>query len=447
MDPNVTLKRVDEASTDNMSSPCYIDHDIWIWPGYKSENIPSNVTCISLDATISCYTPFCDDFGPMNLSTVYSFCKLIETQRAKDESKNTILTVAAEVRAVTNAAFLLGAYMIMHLSYSPDAVSKSFVPMQRWLLSYCDVSPGTPSFRLSLTDCWEGLWRAKQLSWASFAPGGFEQSDYEHLDNPLNADLHEVVPGKFIAMRGPVAIQGGRTYEDLPSGARNFSPAHYADILQQYDVRVVVRLNEARYEAAAWEEEGLALADLPFKDCEAPPAAVVAKFLAIAEGAPGALAVHCKAGLGRTGTLIALYMMKHHGFTARQAMGWLRIVRPGSVIGPQQQYLCDAEEAIWAAGEAHRRRGGPAVWLDAGATAAEVSGLVAAAIAATDARVAALRSRKGSQSPPPSVACVGRDGGRGGAKGLAGHVGAAAEGRNLQRSRSWAAMQGGESAA
>jgi cell division cycle 14 len=35
-------------------------------------------------------------------------------------------------------------------------------------------------------------------------------------------------------------------------------------------------------------------------------------FLAIAESTPGALAVHCKAGLGRTGVLICSYIMKHY---------------------------------------------------------------------------------------------------------------------------------------
>ena len=38
-------------------------------------------------------------------------------------------------------------------------------------------------------------------------------------------------------------------------------------------------------------------------------------------------------------------MTKHHGFTARAAMGWLRIMRPGSVIGEQQDFLC-AREAL-----------------------------------------------------------------------------------------------------
>jgi hypothetical protein len=41
-----------------------------------------------------------------------------------------------------------------------------------------------------------------------------------------------------------------------------------------------------------------------------------------------------------TGTLIGLYMMKHLGFGADECMGWLRISRPGSVIGPQQVRAC-----------------------------------------------------------------------------------------------------------
>lgn len=72
---------------------------------------------------------------------------------------------------------------------------------------------------------------------------------------------------------------------------------------------------------------------------------------------PGASAVHCKAGLGRTGTLIGLYIMKHYGFTAPETIGYLRLCRPGSVIGPQQNFLVDLEKRMWKEGEAFRKRG------------------------------------------------------------------------------------------
>ena len=403
-----------------------LDQD-WLWPTFDSRTneyaLPATPSFFSMSDLGISYSPFCDDFGPMNLATVYRFCNALETAHQADNLQNVVIVSIPSKQDTTNAAFLLGAHMIMHRGLNPDQVYQCFYCVQPWLISYRDVSPGKQNFCLHLIDCWEGLWRAKQLSWLSFEAGRFELADYEHCDSPLNADLHEVVPGKFVAMRGPRRLAGGQAFENTPGGTRDFSPAYYADILLQYDVQVVVRLNEPHYDVADWASEGLALADLPFDDCATPPPAVVAAFLAIAEGVPGAVAVHCHAGLGRTGTLIALYMMKHHGFTARQAMGWLRIVRPGSVIGPQQQFLCDSEGTIRAAGEGFRRRGGAAVRLAAGATAGELCEFIAAAIAAADARTAALHLDDGSAG-----------GDEAGREGLAEHVVKVGGRRGMRRS-------------
>lgn len=55
---------------------------------------------------------------------------------------------------------------------------------------------------------------------------------------------------------------------------------------------------------------------------------------------------HLFSFLTHRGTLAGCYMIKKFGFSAPEAIGWIRICRPGSIIGPQQQFLIDYDYSI-----------------------------------------------------------------------------------------------------
>ena len=78
----------------------------------------------------------------------------------------------------------------------------------------------------------------------------------------------------------------------------------------------VVRLNEEKYNKRLFTDNNIEHNDLFFIDGSTPPDNIVEDFLKVcdvhfAKENAGAIAIHCKAGLGRTGTLIGLWAMKH----------------------------------------------------------------------------------------------------------------------------------------
>ena len=281
------------------------------------------------------YHGFRDDFGPMNFSSIARFIKMLDHELSEYPECKIVYCAGHGRREFTNAVFLLGSYLILRLGETADSALSKFSWLRAGMVElYRDAGYSEPTFGLSLEDCWRGLERARLCGFVQneTEPGGWGMLDideYMHLDDPLNANMHQVVANKLIAFRGPRDLEGDRMYVDCASGSRTFAPQHYIQLFRDMGVTAVVRLNEPEYDAAAFTAAGISHHELPFQDCTAPPADVVRSFFEIVDGTRGAVAVHCSAGLGRTGTLIALWLMRSRGFSAREAMGWLRIIGRG----------------------------------------------------------------------------------------------------------------------
>jgi cell division cycle 14 len=283
----------------------------------------------------------------MDLASIVSFVQLLDLETVMFPSCRIVYCVESGRRALSNAVFLVGSYMILKHKMSVDEVRKTFDWVNSSLVEpFRDATFSEPDFGLTLEDCWRGLARSRNIGWVQYQAGEgtwgkINLADYTHFGDMSNGNLHAVVPGKLIAFQGPVAPPDGQSDDLLSRSSLNY----YAQTFRALGVTDVVRLNEAEYDRAHFTASGIRHHDLPFRDCTAPPPRVVEEFFRIVDEAEGVVAVHCLAGLGRTGTLAGLHLMRSWGFTAREAMGWLRIMRPGSVIGEQQHYLCEVEGA------------------------------------------------------------------------------------------------------
>ena len=236
--------------------------------------------------------------------------------------------------------------MILGRGMDVEEVKTSFRLVADRFTSFGDKSDcAADCARHTVQDCWLALHFANKLGWINLSDkikpdmdlhdfGLLDVDAYAHYAEASNGGIITVVPQKIVFFPSPVDLPGNTEWMDSADGnTRHFSPAFYADLLvTEFNVSTVMCVDRGESSWKAFADQGIVMEDMRLDDSVSDLLRALDRLLAVTQGGPGAVALHCRpdsgAAMGRAGALIAAYLARRAGFPPDAAIAWVRMVHP-----------------------------------------------------------------------------------------------------------------------
>lgn len=181
--------------------------------------------------------------------------------------------------------FCLSHAKIINLNRTPEEAYETLNYGPPYI-QFSDASCGSSNYTISLMDCLQAVYKARNAGFFDF--NDFDAEEYEYYERVEYGDLNWIVPNKFVAFCGP------HNRSKIDNGYPCHAPETYFNYFRQNNVSTIIRLNLKLYNASRFSNAGFDHKELFFTDGSKPTDLILKNFLQICEEAKGAIAVHCK---------------------------------------------------------------------------------------------------------------------------------------------------------
>lgn len=275
------------------------------------------------------YYPLDKDFGPINIYFISKFCNflnnILNNDKLKNNNRDIVYYIYDTVDKIDlmNATLLSACYMLIYLNIKPEEIIfKISHLLNLHPCYYHDCVSKFGGYYSSITDCIRAIYHSININ--IYYIYTFDYKDYEYCTDFKLRDIN-IIANKFIAMCCP----SNKNIENVKNELLNRG------------VNTIIRLNGDTYDKKLFNDNNIKVKDLYFDDYTCPSIYIIKKFLNIVSKIKDdkLIAIHCHAGLGRTGVLICIWLILKLNFKPCEAIAYIRIIRPGSIMGSQGFFL------------------------------------------------------------------------------------------------------------